>query len=127
MAKDIDFKMCGSDTTLKQLKMRHEPDNLRAGMDFKVYTDGNNIGSSIQSGTTVTKTYYMGIEIQTTRHSVCDSIQGGCPVRPGPTLSLSNVNLPGHAPRGTYTCKTTTLDGNGKQIGCVDWSFQVTA
>lgn len=123
--KEIQFKMCGTNTVIKQKKMYHTPDVLKPGMEFLVTTEGENIGGPLSNGITTTRTTYMGIEVQVTRHSICDSM-GGCPVKTGPTISKSKTNLPRHAPSGEYKCSTKTYDSDGKELTCVEWSFNVT-
>lgn len=111
---------------LKQLKMRHSPAVLRSGTNFTVYTDGEQTSDSpLTNGVTTSRTSYLGIEVQVNRHSICDSIQGGCPVKKGPTLSISRESIPGIAPRGTYTVSTRSIDRDGKLISCVTWKFVV--
>jgi len=125
LSKDIEFKMCGTNSQLTQKKMSHSPDVIKAGTTFEVTTEGENKGpGAFTNGMSTTKTYYLGVEVQTTRHSICESM-GKCPIPVGNTLSKSKTSLPGHAPRGTYTCVTRTVDRDGKQLGCVEWKFIV--
>jgi len=81
--KPIEFQMCGdANVPLKQLKMRHSPAVLRSGTNFTVYTDGEQTSDSpLTNGVSTSRTSYLGIEVQVNRHSICDSIQGGCPVK----------------------------------------------
>jgi hypothetical protein len=107
--------------------MEHEPDILKPGMDFVVKGWSKNISPvPVTNGITTSRTYKFGIEVRVQRHSICDTVQGGCPVKPGELLSISRNNIPSHAPGGEYLVKTKTLDRDGRVVACVDWYFDVT-
>ena len=96
VAKPVRWKMCGDDKTpFQQIRMAHEPEILKPGMDFIIRGWSKNISPTpITNGITTSRTFKYGIEVRVQRHSICDSVQGGCPVQPGEMLSVSRNNIP---------------------------------
>lgn len=107
--------------------MSHEPDLLVPGVTWQVTQQLNNTGTRpITSGTTVSRTYFGGVEINSNRVNLCDNIQGGCPIRVGPAVSISpRTQLSRFAPKGTYTTISKGVDNDGKELSCVEWKFTI--
>jgi hypothetical protein len=138
VSKPLKFENCGGpDVPLKAVEINISPgkvfslltfiDIVRPGNKFQISTNFmNSAETPITNGITTVRVYKFGINVQTSRSSVCDGVNGGCPIQRGPITGVLANTIPSMAPGGEYLVMTKSVDRDGKVLSCVDMRFDVT-
>ncbi|KAL3536013.1 hypothetical protein ACH5RR_004474 [Cinchona calisaya] len=79
--------------------------------------------TSISGGKLVIDVAYFGFHIHTETHDLCK--ETSCPVTGGDFEIAHSQVLPGYTPPGSYSLKMTLVDGNKKQLTCINFDFSV--
>eukprot|EP01080_Neovahlkampfia_damariscottae_P003260 gene3260-5703_t len=127
ITKPIEFKNCGdASVPFKATHIDMLPDIVRPGSTFKIDIKFSNSDvTPITNGIITTRVFKFGIQVQVQRMSICEAIEGGCPIQQGDLRGALKNTIPSLAPGGEYVVKTKTQDRDGRVLSCVDMKFDV--
>ncbi|KAH6762100.1 MD-2-related lipid recognition domain-containing protein / ML domain-containing protein [Perilla frutescens var. hirtella] len=77
----------------------------------------------ITGGKLVIDVTYFWFHVHSEDHDLCKKTS--CPVAVGDFLVSHSQELPGITPPGSYTLKMTMVDGNKKELTCINFDFSI--
>mmetsp|Transcript_20984 Transcript_20984/g.51547 ORF Transcript_20984/g.51547 Transcript_20984/m.51547 type:complete len:163 (-) Transcript_20984:1035-1523(-) len=113
---------CGKgDTELLLRNVTVTPEPVKAGKDFTLTFDVENVESVIEKATFYTQVYLIGVPIYSEIDNLCD--KHPCPLEKGRTTVQITTLLPSQAPPGWYSLHINGLDQDGAPTLCADIRF----
>jgi len=119
---DFKWTSCASANDGFQVTNVTMPDDPTRGKNVTVYTTGNQI-ETVSGGNWTTKVYLGFLLVDTFQGSVCSLSGIHCPSAPGIYTFAQSFPIPIYAPDGGYSGKYVAYDQNGKELGCVNYTF----
>ncbi|XXG65391.1 hypothetical protein AAC387_Pa05g3104 [Persea americana] len=110
---DYDVKVKGVDISPNPV-VRGKP----ATFSISAFTE-----KAISGGQLVIDVYYYGAHIHSETHDFCE--ETSCPVSSGDFILSHSQSLPGFTPPGPYTLKMNLLSGDGVQLTCIRFGFNI--
>ena len=118
------FSNCGSSSdVLSVSSVSIRPDPPVAGQKVTVTLNGT-VSATETEGDAAITVKYLGIAVINENLNLCKLTT--CPVKANTPFSGDyNIDVPSYAPSGEYDATITVKDGSGKQLGCLELTFNL--
>lgn len=122
-SKPIPFKRCDTNNpVLRKNYLEVLPDIIRPGSTLITILNETAL-EKVTSGQSISRIFYLNIQVGTERRDLCDNAIKGCPIEIGNFQSQTKSQVPNWSPKGTYKVISSDRDRNGRELSCIEFEF----